>query len=151
MGARRDDAAVDDALGIYDGGGWLWAKTDYAANALVVPNRPAVFSISMVSKGTSATILIGEKAMDPRNYNTGTWYWDEPYFSGGSGGTQRGPGSMPGEGLQVLRDDTDMGLSYRGNWGSAHRSACQFLYVDGSVQGTSYQVSPDVMNGLLTP
>ncbi len=31
--------AQDDAHASYSGGGWKWGKTDYAANAFVVPNR----------------------------------------------------------------------------------------------------------------
>ncbi len=34
-------AAVNDEYGTYIAGGWNWGKTDYAANAQVIPNRPS--------------------------------------------------------------------------------------------------------------
>ncbi len=65
---------VNDQNGIYQGGGWVWGKTDYAANALIVPNRPRCLRLADVTDGTSHTILLAEKAMHPDNYSTGTWY-----------------------------------------------------------------------------
>jgi prepilin-type processing-associated H-X9-DG protein len=38
----------------------------------------------------SNTIIVGEKALAYQAYNSGGWYWDEPIFMGGSGGTSRG-------------------------------------------------------------
>jgi prepilin-type processing-associated H-X9-DG protein len=80
-----------------------WGKTDYAANYLMVPNgnEPrnlrafggmATYPIapSAIPDGASNTILVGEKAMAIDAYSTGGWYWDEPFFAGGSGGTVRG-------------------------------------------------------------
>jgi len=79
-----------------------WAKTDYAANYLMVPNGNEPRSLRAfggvasypvgpsVPDGASNTILVGEKAMAVDAYNTGGWYWDEPFFTGGSGGTVRG-------------------------------------------------------------
>src|SRR5436309_3201328 len=83
----RRSMTMDD--GKYNGGGWAWGKTDYAANGLVVPNRPRCLSYADIPDGTSHTILVGEKAMDPKIGAMPGWYWDEPFFLGGSGGTQR--------------------------------------------------------------
>jgi prepilin-type processing-associated H-X9-DG protein len=82
--------------------------------------------------------------MNPKDYATGTWYWDEPYFLGGSGGTKRW-------GLNVLRDDSKMGVAFRYNWGSAHPSSALFLFADGSVQPLQHGTSPIVVSALLTP
>src|SRR5947209_4533646 len=38
--ARAAEVTPEDAHGRYDGGGWAWAKTDYAGNTLVLPKRP---------------------------------------------------------------------------------------------------------------
>jgi prepilin-type processing-associated H-X9-DG protein len=135
--------AVNDAYGHYNSGGWNWGRTDYAANKDAIENRPTCRNISAFTDGTSSTILIGEKSMNPKDYVTGTWYWDEPYFLGGSGGTQRW-------GLVNLRDTPGMGLAFRYNWGSAHPSAANFLFGDGSVRPLAYELSPIVISALLT-
>ncbi len=145
----RADVPLDDNYGVYDGGGWAWGKTDYAANAQAIANRPICFSFADLSRGTSNTILVGEKSLNPANYKTGTWYWDESIFTGGSGGTQRGFGTRPGEGYTLLHDSGKMGMSFRYNWGSAHVSGSPFVHADGSVQMLSYDTSPTVLLDLL--
>jgi prepilin-type N-terminal cleavage/methylation domain-containing protein len=150
--SRRSPQAevpVDDSYGVYSGGGWPWGKTDYAANAQAIPNRPLCFSIADLSRGASNTILTGEKSLNPPNYTTGTWYWDEPYFTGGSGGTQRGFGLQPGEGYTLLHDSGNMGMSFRYNWGAAHFSGSQFVHADGSVHLLTYDTSPTALLNLL--
>ena len=137
-------AATDDARGIYNGGGWPWGKTDYAANARVIPNRPACLSIAALVDGTSHTILVGEKAMDSLLYATGTWYWDEPYFLGGSDSTSR-------KGTNVLRDAPGIALQARENWGAAHTAGAQFVFADGSTHFLPFGTSPQIVLGLLTP
>jgi prepilin-type processing-associated H-X9-DG protein len=142
---RMDDAqqAPDqDEYGTYLSGGWRWGKIDYAANALAIPNRPKCFTMALFTDGTSHTILIGEKAMDPKNYATGTWFWDEPFFLGGAGGTERG-GSL------ILKDARD--IKFPHNWGSAHPGGAQFLFADGAVHLVAYSTSEMTLNALLTP
>jgi len=98
---------------------FTWAKTDYAGNYLMMPNKdtpdlrrfsdppPSAvppllggvrnypITLSDITDGASNTIVVGEKAMAIGAYNTGGWVWDEPIFAGGSGGTTRGaPPSM---------------------------------------------------------
>ena len=152
--SRRTAQALvpkNDEYGSYQGGGWAWAHTDYGANALVIPNRPQVFNMRRITDGLSNTILIGEKAMHPANYNTGTWYWDEPFFVGGSGGTQRGFGAQPGDGTTIVQDSPKMGFLYRYNWGSAHTAGAQFLFADGMVRPLAYGTPNGRVRALLTP
>jgi prepilin-type N-terminal cleavage/methylation domain-containing protein/prepilin-type processing-associated H-X9-DG protein len=134
--------AANDSYGVYNGGGWPWGKTDYAANVLLVPDRPRCLSIANITDGTSNTLLAGEKAMDPQDYATGTWFWDEPFFLGGSGGTQR-PGS------EVLRDTK--GVLFQGNWGSAHPGGAQFVFADGSVRPARFGTPSTTVQALMTP
>jgi prepilin-type N-terminal cleavage/methylation domain-containing protein len=150
--SRRSPLAevpVDDHYGVYSGGGWSWAKMDYAANAQAIPNRPLCFSTTEMSRGTSNTILAGEKSLNPANYKTGTWYWDESIYTGGSGGTQRGFGTLPGEGYTLLHDSLSMDTNFRYNWGSAHISGAQFLHADGSVHLHPYGTSLETMLNLI--
>lgn len=142
---------VNDQYGEYRGGGWAWGHTDYAANALVVANRPKCLNLAAFTDGAATTVLIGEKAMSPADYARPTWYWDEPFFVGGSGGTQRGIGLQPGDGTAILQDSANMGLAFRYNWGSAHTGAAQFLFADGSVRPLRYGLDGATVHALLTP
>jgi prepilin-type N-terminal cleavage/methylation domain-containing protein len=140
--AQAQKAVPLDEYGTYTEGGWSWGKTDYAANALVIPNRPTCLRVANLTDGTSHTFLVAEKAMDPQNYQTGTWFWDEPFFTGGAGGTARG-------GVQLLRDAP--GVRFPNNWGSAHTAGAEFLFADGSVRLLPFGTSPNAVKALLTP
>ncbi|MHB0955207.1 MAG: DUF1559 family PulG-like putative transporter [Pirellulaceae bacterium] len=144
--SRRSAAAMKapliDEYGSYVTGGWPWGKTDYAANAFVMPNRPQVVRFAHMTDGTSHTLLVGEKSVEPKNYLTGTWYFDEPFFSGGAAGTAR-------FGTKVLQDAS--GVNFQNNWGSAHPGVCNFLFGDGHVGSLSFTTDPGVVQALLTP
>ena len=144
--ARRPPAALtcppSDKYASYQSAGWAWARTDYAANAWAVMNRPVCLRYASFLDGLSVTIVLGEKSMDPDDYATGTWFWDEPYFLGGSGGTMRGNS-------EVLRDAR--GVDFRQNWGSAHPGGALFLFADGSVHLFRYGTQPKVIAALRTP
>jgi prepilin-type processing-associated H-X9-DG protein len=139
-----------DAYGAYAGGGWMWGKTDYAANAYVIrgvviaeSNRPkSNFTLLQITDGASQTILAGEKAIDPLVNTPTTWYYDEPFFLGGLAGTAR-------KGILVVRDAP--GNKYKTNWGSPHTAGAQFVFADGSVRLLGYEVSWMTMSALLTP
>lgn len=137
---------VSDEYGTYWGGGWVWGKTDYAGNRLLFPNRPYVRSIHEITDGTSHTILVGEKSMAPQDYTTGTWYWDEPFFTGGSDGTVR-------SGSRVQQDSRRLaeGRRFRWNWGSPHTAGAQFVFADGSVRQIFFTTPGNVVATLLTP
>lgn len=134
----------NDVFASYEGGGWEWAKIDYAGNALVIANRPRCMRILEIRDGSSNTVLVGEKSMHPELYDMPTWYWDEPYFLGGSQGTQR-------SGYRVRPDDVNMGFDFRFNWGSAHPTGVNFLFADGSVRLIPYHLTEGQMRSLMTP
>lgn len=127
-----------------------WGKTDYAGNLQIITAKlesglPAgtPLAIRDTTDGTSNTILLGEKSMDPRTYNTGGWLWDEPIFAGGgAGGTVR-------SGRKVQRDA--IGIKFFNEWGSAHVGGAQFLWEDGSVRMISFGTPKGIMRALLTP
>jgi prepilin-type N-terminal cleavage/methylation domain-containing protein/prepilin-type processing-associated H-X9-DG protein len=136
--------ATNDVRGVYNGGGWKWGKIDYAANARVVPGRPDCQRFQTITDGLSRTILAGEKAMAPENYTSGTWWWDEPFFLGGSDSTSR-------KGTEFNRDTDWTALQTRENWGSAHASGANFLFADGSVRLLNYSIDPAQFQAYLTP
>jgi hypothetical protein len=135
-----------DKYGAYLSGGWVWSKTDYVANAFVIPNYSQggakLMNLSAITDGTSQTFGVGEKAIDPEVHRPDMWYWDEPYFLGGSRGTSR-------TGISLLHDA--QGNRFKQNWGSAHISGCQFLYLDGSVRLMSYSTSWQVIAASMSP
>src|SRR5207253_450938 len=124
--ATAQPVVAGDAYGQYWGGGWDWGKTDYAANLFAFDNRPFCRNISSFTDGLSNTILVGEKAFNPEVEQPQSWYWDEPFFIGGSKGTSRG-------GLGLLYDGADIRFHYKENWGSPH-GGVQFLLGDGAVR-----------------
>jgi prepilin-type N-terminal cleavage/methylation domain-containing protein len=129
----------DDAFGRYVSGGWLWRKTDYAANKWAIPSFPKVRQASQISDGLSNTILLGEKAFHREEQLATSWYWDEPIFLGGSDGTVR-------DGLKLVVDGSP---EYRRNWGSRHSAVVHFAAFDGSLQSVSFSIDEGVMNRLL--
>ena len=145
--ARRPPLAVqvkDDAWGYSVGGGGAWGHIDYGGNARLFADRPVCRNLGYIKDGTSNTILVAEKAMDSDLYLTGTWYWDEPFFVGGSGGTARW-------GKTLVRDAPGIALATRGNWGSAHAAGVQLLMADGAVRPIGFNADTSLMAALLSP
>jgi prepilin-type N-terminal cleavage/methylation domain-containing protein len=135
---------AEDANGRYLGGGWTWGKTDYAVNLFVFENRPFCRNISTISDGLSNTILVGEKAFNPAVVGPDSWYWDEPYFLGGSKGTSRG-------GFGLLKDGADIQYHYKENWGSPHIGGVQFVFGDGAVHMLPRTTPQPIFSAFLTP
>jgi prepilin-type processing-associated H-X9-DG protein len=137
-----------------NGGVNPWGKTDYAGNPnIMIGNlEDSAFATAVSGKtenvlaitdGTSSTILLGEKSLDPRAFNSGGWLWDEPVFAGGgAGGTVRN-GSL-------LVPDAPGNL-FMNNWGSAHPGGVVFVFADGSVRVLTYNTSVSIMSALLSP
>ena len=131
--ARRaalvEPVVAEDEWGIYDGGGWSWGKIDYVVNLKAFDNRPICRDLNSFSDGLSNTILVGEKAFNPLVDQPGSWYWDEPFFLGGSKGTSRGGSAL----LQDIPGSWEEN-PYKENWGSPHIGGVEFLFGDGNVR-----------------
>jgi prepilin-type processing-associated H-X9-DG protein len=98
--------------------------------------------LASITDGLSNTILAGEKVLDPSVQTGPSWYWDEPFFLGGSGSTAR-------RGLGLMRDA--VGNDYKTHWGAAHPGGVHFLFGDGSVRMVRYELSWMEFTALLTP
>jgi prepilin-type N-terminal cleavage/methylation domain-containing protein len=121
----------------------LGAYTDYALNTQSFYNNTTFVRTSVISNanGTNNTILVGEKAMDPKWYaNTQSANWDECIYSGDWGGTGRGHGALPGAGGSFIVRDAP-GDAYANDWGSPFDGGCPFGMCDGSVRLVNYSLS----------
>jgi prepilin-type processing-associated H-X9-DG protein len=107
------------------------------SEALSAKNRPAYPRQVTVWQRTPSPSKV-----DPQNYQTGTWYWDEPFYLGGSGGTERS---------QPLIFQDRRGIAFPKNWGSAHDGGAQFLFADGSVHLIAYATPSSSALALMTP
>ena len=103
-----------------------------------------LWGLEDITDGAANTVLLGEKALDSDNYDSGTWYWDEPFFLGGSDSTSR-------KGTELLRDTSGSALAARENWGSAHPNSANFLFADGAVHHIRYDADSAVLLAVLTP
>ena len=170
MPSRRSPTAqtvpATDSVNIgytyFDAGLGASARSDYAANDQVFcttygANWGKVSTVASVTDGLSNTLFMGEKAMNPRSYGAGTWYWDEPYVMGGTGGTGR-----CGDG--IYQDQTLINFPTRpeergwtegseycggGTWGSPSPAGAQFVFGDGSVRTVNYSITNAVLRLLI--
>jgi prepilin-type N-terminal cleavage/methylation domain-containing protein len=139
-------------------------RSDYAANDQIFfttygSNWGRVSTVGSVTDGLSNTVFFGEKAMSPRAYQVGVWYWDEPYVMGGTGGTGRcGDGLYPDARLNDFPELasgpgwTETGRSCGGgNWGSPSAAGPQFAFGDGSVRMVKYSTPSDVFRNMIKP
>lgn len=111
-------AIVDYALNcVYNPGGFSYD------NQIGSPNLTLAVITSL--NGTSNTIYIGEKSVDPGDYtNQCSCNWDEDIFSGQYGGENRWGNTL----------QRDQGGSQTNDWGSNHSSGALFMFLDGHVQ-----------------
>jgi len=129
------------------------AIVDYALNAVQYNGCPGFdydnsqgspnLTLATITtlNGTSNTVYIGEKSVDPGDYtNQCSCNWDEDIFSGGYGGENRW-------GITIQKDQ---GGSQTNDWGSAHSTGAQFVFLDGHVQMVSYLMSNTAAFGYST-
>ncbi len=101
--------------------------------------------IGQITDGTSKTIMVGEKNLNPDQYTTGDDPADDQNIFLGhdrdvNGYTGRGTGALP-DARFVLRPIQDTpGLATTYNFGSAHVSGFFAVFCDGSVSNISYDV-----------
>ncbi len=124
--------------------------TDYALNGVSFSNNsnsllnigPKI-PLGTVSSnnGTSNTVFVGEKSMDPQfaAQNTSSSGWDEGIYSGGYGGTTRWQNWPILVKDYVGGNPTNGGNSNNNNyWGSPYQGGGLFVMCDGSVRTISY-------------
>lgn len=97
-------------------------STDQTANRKRQPQR--------IKDGASNTIIYGQKAMFPNDYDrTAGSGWDESILVAGYGGAGRGAFNLGQDSATVTRDNS---------WGGPFTGAALFGFCDGSVRAISY-------------
>ena len=97
--------------------------------------------LSHISDGTSNTYLIGEKYLDPNNYENGDdWGDDASYFTGIDRDHHRWAFQEPAQ--------DQPGFTVPFIWGSAHASVFLMVMCDGSVHAIPYDIDIDVHSKL---
>lgn len=123
--------------------------TDYAINAVSFRNDATTIrtlSAITLKRGTSYTILAGEKAMDTATYdNTDSITGDEVIYSGGTTGTGRGVTAKGTASGLIVRDVANLETAYPGasttGWGAPFTAGCPFVMCDGSVRFIAFNPS----------
>jgi prepilin-type N-terminal cleavage/methylation domain-containing protein/prepilin-type processing-associated H-X9-DG protein len=124
-----------------------WSQiTSAKFNGVCVPHSQ--LQSGAITRGTSCTLLVGEKYLNPDNYMTGVdpgdnASWDYGYdtnvvrWSGGgnpTSGTSAGPGYLPAQ-------DTP-GMSNYNAFGSTHVAGFNMAFCDGSARTLNYTIDP---------
>jgi prepilin-type N-terminal cleavage/methylation domain-containing protein len=142
--AFHQGRALMDYAGAVDGRDFwrpdIWSVPVNAVyNGLIVRTGTASGRVTMntVPDGTSNTLLVSEKRLDIRRYNSGDWHDDQGWVDGWDPDVMRETGQRP------RPDGTDVN-GYE--FGSAHPSGIQGVFGDGSVRSISYSVSEVMFN-----
>lgn len=101
---------------------------------------PAKVTAAMVTDGLSNTMVIGDKWVDARKYQTGDWHDDVGWSDGWDPDVVRFTISAP------VSDRNQSGGGYE--FGSAHPSGINAVFADGSVHTISYGISAEMFNRL---
>jgi prepilin-type processing-associated H-X9-DG protein len=127
-------------------GSWLVLSKNGRINPLVAPGYERVTGISFqrsavaipnVSDGTAKTYLVGEKYLNPADYDTGKDPADnETWCTGHNNDNFRTTGLAP------MRDTYGFGDGSR--FGSNHDSVWNVAWCDGHVESLSYDIDPQV-------
>jgi prepilin-type N-terminal cleavage/methylation domain-containing protein/prepilin-type processing-associated H-X9-DG protein len=108
---------------------------------------------AQVSDGTSNTLMLGEKFLNPQNYDTGRCGGDNnSVYSGHDRDTVRWVTDLekPNEFERYLplADDENVDLSASHRFGSTHAGGLNAAYADGSVHTVNYDIEAEVYHAL---
>ena len=105
-------------------------------------------SIKKVVDGTSKTLVVGEKRLNPKKYESGSWHDDRGWSDGWDPDIMRStmfPFAQDADLPDTSNDGTHV-LPY--GFGSAHPSGMNAMFADGSVRGISYELDNENLNRL---
>ena len=99
-------------------------------------------TIVSITDGTSNTMILGEKQLDPAKYYTGDWHDDCGWGDGWDPDVIRYTGYVP------LSDRSYASGSKGFNFGGAHAGGMNILLADGAVRFIDFAIDPTTFNRL---
>jgi len=117
---------------------------DHLFNGVV--HRRSQVRVAQVTDGSSRTALVGEKALNPDDYETGDDSSDDQSLYTGHDQDNAAVTGTKSNPMPPLRDGTALSSALRFRFGSAHAAGCQMALCDGSVHTYSYDVDPHVFS-----
>jgi prepilin-type N-terminal cleavage/methylation domain-containing protein/prepilin-type processing-associated H-X9-DG protein len=145
---RNDYAGNAGSEGVPHGGGYGDMQSGINDTS-APPDRDGIFfersmvTIQMIRDGTTNTIMVGEKYLNPVNYATGMDGADnENSFTGNNNDNNRSAGLN----YPPLRDTNGLGLTEQ--FGSAHSAGLNIALCDGSVRAVSYSIDTETWRRL---
>ena len=154
-----------DQIATYDVvNGYFKTMTTYWTRATGVIYGGSNIGVRKITDGMSKTYLLGEKSLQPRQYDpsalsnpTRNWGDDQSMYQGYDFDSARWCGNSYPQATSTPpaadntawlpiqdRNDDNWNQWGIGQFGGPHSSTCQFVMCDGSVQSISYSISPIV-------
>jgi prepilin-type processing-associated H-X9-DG protein len=125
--------------------GNVWSVPNVAYRGLIVRTTPSSAKVTMttIPDGTTNTLLVSEKQLNPANYFTGDWHDDQGWIDSWDPDTIRYTGFDP------LPDNRYTQSSWQGyRFGGAHPGGLNAMLGDGSVRFIAYGVNLTTFNAL---
>jgi prepilin-type processing-associated H-X9-DG protein len=160
IAVRPDAGQPPCALGVYDGvivrSPFVWKSNAFGIlDGFFAPGAPMPTKVSKITDGTSKTIMIGEKYVRVDKYFEATPSDNTGWSDGWDPDVMRStcvPPLNDGETIEKLTGLIGEAIApaYVWNLGSAHQSAFNAVFADGSVHSISYEIDIYVLNALGT-
>jgi prepilin-type N-terminal cleavage/methylation domain-containing protein/prepilin-type processing-associated H-X9-DG protein len=111
------------------------AKTDYAVSVTVASLKSEeILSTILLSKGTSKTVMAGEKSLPSASYTSGTGTGDTlTMYNGDCDDVRR----------RVQGPPVADRVAGSAGFGAVHPGGCNFVYCDGSVRLVDFESAPE--------
>jgi prepilin-type N-terminal cleavage/methylation domain-containing protein/prepilin-type processing-associated H-X9-DG protein len=113
---------------------WWWMDQEFKGGS-----SPVTFAD--IRDGSSNTLVVGEKCLNPEEYWSGAWHDDRGWTDGWDPDTMRSTTYAP---MHDGRNIPDIGYRF----GSAHAGGINFAFADGSGRMISYTIDRNVFNWL---